>query len=153
VVAYFQNGHFVKNHGAWYRGRIADISTSIDGMMLADIAYDDGVLEKDVPYGAHYSYISLLERGFENPSWLDGLTVHIPSKKWKTCKSGAIQATQRNQSVKICYTKDDKHFVERRSYSTVVKVLFATEIKHANKLYWSFPQYTTNMDEEESTSP
>jgi hypothetical protein len=157
VQACFRNGHFPLNPGAWYRGRVAAIHKSAQGSTstLANIAYDDDDLEMDVPYDASVGNITLLERGFDNPSWLDGLTAPSPCKKWKTCQTGLIQRTEPNQPVQIRYSVNGNDVIEKRSYGVVVKALFASEIDQGQKrvCHWLVPQRGIDVASDVLPSP
>jgi hypothetical protein len=77
VQVLYQKG----NNDAWYRGRVWNLHQKA-GQSLADIAYDDGDVECNVPYNPPPSedaehYIILLERGYTNLSWLHDCTVSL----------------------------------------------------------------------------
>jgi hypothetical protein len=151
VCALFQQGLVEANPDAWYRGRVLATHTVNDKnavWKLADIGYDDDDFERNVPYSGPHgisSSIMLLERGVDNPSWLEGLIVPLTSQTWKTCQSGVVvvqtmepsttttQRAQQNGSmallVSVQYTLNGKKVSEQRPYKEVVQSLVDVELQ------------------------
>jgi hypothetical protein len=146
VCALFQQGQVNANPDAWYRGRVLATRTvrSKDAggeWKMADIGYDDDDFERNVPYSGPYgsSSIMLLERGADNPLWLNGLIVPLPSQTWKTCHSGRVQtmeslsASQQSSLttllVSVHYELDGERVSELRSYKEVVQSLVDHELE------------------------
>jgi len=138
VMAYFQNGQYRGNPDAWYRGRVAEVGQSEDGTPVCAVAYDDMDYEERIPL--KNGVLFLLERGFEHPAWLKGLTVEIPSKKFKNeCTEGIIQEPQAGKPVSILYTKaNGETVVEKRPYNTVVQKLLEQAKAKSDKTFHIF---------------
>ena len=121
--------------GAWYRGRICATGTITnyyinDGrhaVCSCDIAYDDGDYECVVPFGKEYpagNYVTLLEKSVDNPAWMVGLTVQLPSRK--KIPYGVIQHAEKGKPVLIEYTDqtNGRKSLEKKSYRCVVAAFF-----------------------------
>jgi hypothetical protein len=124
VLGHFQHG---STDGAWYRGRMAATRGSV-----CDIAYDDGVLERNIPL----TEVVLFQSGFAHPEWLLGLSVPIPSKKKKVA-SGVVIVAQGGQSLLLQYVDAQKNqSTQKKSYTAVVKAVFR-QYMPTKTLEWS----------------
>ena len=143
VFGYYQKG-WAKD--AWFRGRVAHVATldrtappdssSVPASAAATtknssssiskcctIAYDDGEYEMQIPYGRRLDNVKLIQKGFKHPTWMEGLTVEMASKKHKI-SSGVIRTTAANQPVTLEYKGPDGVFTEKRPYKAVAIKLF-----------------------------
>jgi len=152
VLAKFQNGKFDRNNDAWFRGRVAKVDQNDDGRPICEVAYEDKDYESGIPLDN--DVVTLLERGWENPAWLEGLTVHIPSKNFaKECVTGVIEATKPNQPVSIRYTKKDgTTVVEKHPFKRVVQTLYEKAKEDPSVLFYEFKfvQFGVSFNEVDS---
>ena len=85
VMVLFQNGKPPSAHhpnaaeNAKYRGRVIEVGTNAQGTPVATVAYDDGDVEKEIPY-REPGVLALLERNTTNPTWFHNVPVQIKPK-------------------------------------------------------------------------
>jgi hypothetical protein len=134
-------GHFQTRHpdSPWYRGRIAAVySSSSPAAVACDVAYDDGDYERGVPL----ENVALLERGFERPAWLEGLTVPVPSKKrsGKGAATGTILKPEPNRPVPVRYRSGSEAWTESKAYRSVATERLFREAMGGKAVYdWPPP--------------
>jgi hypothetical protein len=145
VMAFYQCG----GDDAWYRGRVAVTGRTEDGTKVCDVAYDDGDYEMDIPYGAEYSNIMVLQRGSNHREWLTGLTINYPFKKYKT---GVVLSALPKEAVRIQYKGKNGN----ESFERIVPYLRVATIALANvkngvadgrKFRWPWHGYAVTVDE------
>lgn len=137
VMAYYQNGNkLAGNSGAWFRGRIAAVHKR-SNKIFCDVAYDDGDYEEDVPLTTtskdkmgDQHVILVLERGHSETYWLEGLTVDLPSDRWRSEKSGVLQRITRiDRKVEILYKRGKLVNYETKPYDDVIEKVFESARK------------------------
>jgi len=97
VFCFYQNGSSKKG---WFRGRIASVDNK---MICCDILYDDGEYETNIPIGKRK--IWLVEYGYENPYWLDGVETGL-RKRYCATKTRAKLSVRKYDNViyvEICW--------------------------------------------------
>jgi hypothetical protein len=181
VQVLFQNG---AAQNAWYRGRVCRVHVTTKNEVTryyADIVYDDGDIECNVPYNvkSHASQselsdsnvIVLLERGYVDTAWLDGLSVPLSSAMFATkrrndlnyFRMGTVQVVNEHPTTQIanideallpvcCYLQSGCTTIEQCPYIETVTAVFNYEIhqkkksKHKHTKYdWpSLPSNPTN---------
>lgn len=193
----------VPHNPPWYRGRVVAerslvcTNTTNDNTIISvvDICYDDGDLERNVPYnikqksgtrkgstkeqdnddddGCYYC-VTLLEHGSENPAWLQGFSVALPSLLKKggaghgvvvgdeiTPTTASISNDNGNPPTPVLLPvryrcamdptprKTSPEWVEHRAYSDVVAAFCqATDFKRAPGCIvydWPWPKTTVPL--------
>jgi hypothetical protein len=181
VQVLFQNG---AAQNAWYRGRVCRVHVTTKNQVTryyADIVYDDGDIECNVPYNvkSHASQselpdsnvIVLLERGYVDMAWLDGLPVPLSSAMFATkrrndlnyFRMGTVQVVNEHPMKQLanideallpvcCYLQSGCETIELCPYIETVTAVFNYEMhqkkksKHKHTKYdWpSLPSNPTN---------
>jgi hypothetical protein len=142
-----------QNGANWYRGRIAKVggpapsfsssssaSPKQHKLQLCNVAYDDGYLETDIPFGApphHGNVWKVVCSSLPCHGWLDGIRVNLPSKRCREAASGIMRvsmpaaAAPAQQRVSIEYRdKNGKQFFEERSPGSLAAKILADAVEH-----------------------
>lgn len=58
--------------------------------LFQDVTYDDGTYEHNIPYRERHKHLLFLERGTDDPNWMDGLKMTIQLVPGRPVEAGTI---------------------------------------------------------------
>lgn len=126
VVSWFQRGRACDDPNARFTGRVAKIEGD-----RCSVAYDDGDWEDNIPFRRTDPQVVLIcfSRGLDEPQWLEGMCVKMPSKKHPHLRTATVDRVDPDSAVWLKYQGNDKPakaaYHEKVAYRQVVDCVMA----------------------------
>ena len=124
----------------WCAGRVVRVRRGTTSGTVCDILFDDGHYETSIPLSSEY--VCILQKGWQNPEWLLGLSVVSKKKAGRKKGVGVVQTVAARGAVQIAFPnpKSNRTRMDTMAYMTVVPQLMQTAIQsipRGNKHRWS----------------